>query len=72
MPTDTPAGTRSATAPSWLGERLAGGAQLGVEHRHLDRRLGHRVALEPASSRGDVVGGDVADARTAAARRSAR
>ena len=39
-----------------LGERAPGGAQLGVEHGHLQRRLGHRVALEHGERRADSGG----------------
>ncbi len=55
-----------------LGERHSGGAQLGVEHGHLHRRLGHRMALEHGEQAADVVGGDIVVRRTAAARRSGR
>ena len=43
-----------------LGERRSGGAQLGIEHRHLQRRLGHRMAFEHGEQPGDVLGADVA------------
>ena len=43
-----------------LGERPAGGAQLGIEHRHLQRRLGHRMSFEDFQQRADVLGLDVA------------
>ena len=35
------------------GERRAVGAQLGVEHGHLQRRLGHRVAADRREALGD-------------------
>ncbi len=46
MPTETPQGTRSRDGAELAGQRAAGGAQLGVEHGHLQRRLGHPVSLE--------------------------
>ena len=49
-----------------VGERAVLGAQLGVEHGHLQRRLGHRVAADRLQDRGDVgrsQGGDVSQAR---------
>ncbi len=36
------------------------GAELGVEHRHLERRLRHRVPLDRPEQSGDLAGGDVA------------
>jgi hypothetical protein len=40
-------------------ERPALGPELGVEHGHLERRLGHRVALHGGQRRHDVVGAEV-------------
>ena len=61
MPTDTPHGTRSRAAPRCSANELAGGAQLGVEHGHLQRGLGHPVALERRrSAAADGVGVEVA------------
>ena len=51
IPTDTPQGTRSCTAPSSRGEGAPLGAQLRVEHRHLQRGLGHPVPLDRAPAR---------------------
>ena len=36
------------------------GAELGVEHRHLERRLGHRVPLDRSEQSGDLARGDIA------------
>ena len=43
-----------------MSERLTRGAQLGVEDRHLEGRLGHRVPLEHRQDRRHVLGRDVA------------
>ena len=65
IPTETPAGDPVADAPRWPASAVPGGPQLGVEHGHLERGLGHAVALAPAQgmarppARGQVArGGD--------------
>ena len=60
MPTATPASDRVAGAPEEGSEGDAFGAQLGVEHRHLQGRLGHAVALELAKAPRDAGGVEVA------------
>ncbi len=42
-----------------VGERPALRAELGVEHRHLERRLGHRVALHSGEERLHGVGVEI-------------
>ena len=37
-----------------LTERAVGGAELGIEHRHLDRSLGHRMTVEVCEPGGDI------------------
>ena len=54
MPTLTPLGMRSRVDAEQVGERASVGAQLGVEHGHLQRRLGHRVAADRLQHVGDV------------------
>jgi hypothetical protein len=46
IPTDTPDGTVSRTAPEFVGERTACGPQLRVEDAQLDCGLRHRVTLD--------------------------
>ena len=48
-----------------VGERAVGGAQLGVEHGHLQRRLRHRVAANRFQHGGDRRRGEVVDRRQA-------
>ena len=54
---------RVADGAQTFGERLPRGPQLGVEHRHLERGLRHRVAFDAGEdalhrSGVDVVGGE--------------
>ena len=56
MPTLTPLGMRSRVLPELALPAGAGGAQLGVEHRHLERGLRHLMALEARQRRRHVGG----------------
>jgi hypothetical protein len=47
------------------GQGLAAGGQLGVEHGHLDRRLGHRVTLHRGQDGRHPLGRDVAESAEA-------
>ena len=59
MPTETPDGTEVLDRPEVAGKRLPGTAQLGVQHGHLQRGLGHPVPDDRREQRIDQLRGDV-------------
>ena len=56
MPTDTPLGNARCSDAEKRGERDLAGAQLGVEDRHLERGLRHRVAMQLGECRRHICG----------------
>ena len=58
MPTATPHSTAVRVAPSRCASERPAARQLGVEQRHLQRGLRHRVALHPGQSGRDALRGN--------------
>ncbi len=59
MPTETPQSTSAADATEVLAERHSLRTQLGVEDRHLERSLRHRVPAHAPQRRCNVLSGYV-------------